>query len=122
VWALLAGLLLGVETATASMVAPTEHLIVYCPGGTHLLLVECAELFREKYGIVNRALEQPIRRIVINAGVEGATTHRFNAATEEYMDMIEARIIDPTKVTQHGAAERGVESRPDDHDRVPDRR
>jgi len=32
--------------------------------------------------------------------VEGAAAHRFNAATEEYMDMIEAGIIDPTKVTR----------------------
>jgi len=50
--------------------------------------------------IVRRALEEPIRQIVINAGVEGAASHCFNAATEEYMDMIEAGIIDPTKVTR----------------------
>ena len=50
--------------------------------------------------IVRRALEEPIRQIVVNAGVEGAVAHRFNAATEEYMDMIEAGIIDPTKVTR----------------------
>ena len=61
--------------------------------------------------IVRRALEEPIRQIVINAGVEGAVivmevkknkkaAYGFNAATEEYMDMIEAGIIDPTKVTR----------------------
>ncbi len=61
--------------------------------------------------IVKRALEEPIRQIVINAGVEGAVivmevkknkkvAYGFNAATEEYMDMIEAGIIDPTKVTR----------------------
>jgi chaperonin GroEL (HSP60 family) len=61
--------------------------------------------------IVKRALEEPIRQIVINAGVEGAVivmevkknkkaAFGFNAATEEYMDMIEAGIIDPTKVTR----------------------
>ena len=50
--------------------------------------------------IVKRALEEPIRQIVVNAGVEGADAQRFNAATEEYMDMIEAGIIDPTKVTR----------------------
>ena len=61
--------------------------------------------------IVKRALEEPIRQIVINAGVEGAVivmevkknkkaAFGFNAATEEYGDMIEAGIIDPTKVTR----------------------
>jgi chaperonin GroEL len=50
--------------------------------------------------IVKRALEEPIRQIVVNAGVEGAAAHCFNAATEEYTDMIEAGIIDPTKVTR----------------------
>ena len=61
--------------------------------------------------IVKRALEEPIRQIVVNAGVEGAVivmevkknkkaSYGFNAATEEYMDMIEAGIIDPTKVTR----------------------
>ena len=50
--------------------------------------------------IVKRALEEPTRQIVINAGVEGAAEYGFNAATEEYMDLIEAGIIDPTKVTR----------------------
>ena len=50
--------------------------------------------------IVKRALEEPTRQIVINAGVEGAAAYGFNAATEEYMDLIEAGIIDPTKVTR----------------------
>ena len=50
--------------------------------------------------IVKRALEEPIRQIVVNAGVEGADAQRFNAATEEYLDLIEAGIIDPTKVTR----------------------
>ena len=56
--------------------------------------------------IFKRALEEPIRQIVINAGVEGAVivmevkkaAFGFNAATEEYMELIEAGIIDPTKV------------------------
>ena len=50
--------------------------------------------------IVKRALEEPIRQIVVNAGVEGAAAYGFNAATEEYVDMIEAGIIDPTKVAR----------------------
>ena len=59
--------------------------------------------------IVRRALEEPIRRIVENAGLEGSvvvekvkgaskTSHGFNAESNEYVDMLEAGIIDPTKV------------------------
>ncbi|MBO6755200.1 MAG: chaperonin GroEL [Roseibium sp.] len=61
--------------------------------------------------IVLRALESPIRQIVENAGVEGSIvvgkvlenddpTFGFNAQTEEYVNMIEAGIIDPTKVVR----------------------
>ena len=61
--------------------------------------------------IVLRALEAPIRQIVENAGVEGSivvgklqenddTTFGFNAQTEEFVNMIEAGIIDPTKVVR----------------------
>ena len=35
-----------------------------------------------------------------DVGVEGAVVHRFNAASEEYLDMLSAGIIDPTKVTR----------------------
>jgi chaperonin GroEL len=59
--------------------------------------------------IVRRALEEPIRTIVDNAGLEGSVivakvraassmTQGFNAETNEYVDMIKAGIIDPTKV------------------------
>src|SRR5580765_5624950 len=59
--------------------------------------------------IVRRALEEPIRQIVANAGLEGsvivekvmatkAVTHGFDAESNEYVDMIQAGIIDPTKV------------------------
>jgi chaperonin GroEL len=59
--------------------------------------------------IVLRALEEPIRQIVQNAGLEGSvvvervkvskeTAFGFNAETNEYVDMIKAGIIDPTKV------------------------
>jgi chaperonin GroEL len=60
--------------------------------------------------IVKRALEEPIRQIVQNAGLEGSVvvehvrkekeTVGFDAATEKYVDMFEAGIIDPTKVTR----------------------
>ena len=59
--------------------------------------------------IVRRALEEPIRMIVENAGLEGSVvvekvrtmvpvTRGFDAETNEYVDMIKAGIIDPTKV------------------------
>ena len=67
----------------------------------------------EKIGadIVRRALEEPLRQIVNNAGHEGAIVVQkvkeskdanfgFNAETEEYGDMVEAGVIDPTKVTR----------------------
>ena len=60
--------------------------------------------------IVSKAIEAPLRQIVENAGVEGSIVvgklleksgnYGFNAQTEEYVDMIEAGIIDPTKVVR----------------------
>ncbi len=61
--------------------------------------------------IVLKALEAPIRQIVENAGVEGSIvvgkisentsqTFGFNAQTDEYVDMIEAGIVDPAKVVR----------------------
>ncbi|KRM71524.1 chaperonin GroEL [Lacticaseibacillus brantae] len=60
--------------------------------------------------IVLRALEEPIRQIAINAGLEGSVIVEhmkgekvgvgYNAATDEWVDMAKAGIIDPTKVTR----------------------
>jgi chaperonin GroEL len=60
--------------------------------------------------IVLRAVEEPLRQIVANAGVEpsvvvnnvaaGAGNYGYNAANETYGDMIEMGILDPTKVTR----------------------
>ena len=61
--------------------------------------------------IVKRALEEPLRQIVNNAGQEGAVvvgrirdedndTFGFNAATEKYEDLIKAGVLDPAKVTR----------------------
>ena len=60
--------------------------------------------------IVSKALEAPVRQIVENAGVEGSIVvgklleksgnYGFNAQTEQYVDMIAAGIIDPTKVVR----------------------
>jgi chaperonin GroEL len=59
---------------------------------------------------VLRALEEPMRQIVQNAGdepsvvvnkvVEGKGNYGFNAATGEYGDMVEMGVLDPTKVTR----------------------
>lgn len=60
--------------------------------------------------IVRRALEEPLRQIAANAGCEGSIvvekvkesngTHGFDAETEQYVDMLQAGIIDPTKVAR----------------------
>jgi len=60
--------------------------------------------------IVKRALEEPVRQIAENAGREGSVIVEklkeqkpgigFNAATDEWVDMIKAGIVDPTKVTR----------------------
>jgi chaperonin GroEL len=62
--------------------------------------------------IVRRSLEEPIRQIVNNAGIEGSVVvekvkhakdvnYGFDADKEEYVDMMKAGIIDPTKVTRY---------------------
>ena len=62
-------------------------------------------------GIVRRALEEPLRQIVQNAGYEGAVvvervkedksaTFGFNAESEEYGDMLKQGVVDPTKVAR----------------------
>ncbi|MCR4600294.1 MAG: chaperonin GroEL, partial [Clostridia bacterium] len=60
--------------------------------------------------IIERALEEPVRQIAANAGFEGSVVVNkvkasdkgigFNAATEEYVDMMANGIVDPTKVTR----------------------
>jgi len=60
--------------------------------------------------IVRRALEEPLRQIVANAGIEGSIVVQkiregkadfgFNARTEQYENMLKAGVIDPTKVTR----------------------
>jgi len=59
---------------------------------------------------VRRALEEPLKQIAVNAGLEGGVVaekvrgldpgHGLNAATGEYVDMFKAGIIDPAKVTR----------------------
>ena len=105
-----------VEDALHATRAAVEEGIV--PGGGVALLRAAGALDKlkvpdeEKWGvnIVRRTLEEPLRRIAINAGVEGAIALQkvkdgkgafgFNAATEEYTDLMKAGIIDPTKVVR----------------------
>ncbi len=110
---------LRIEDALSATKAAVEEGIV-AGGGTALMnaipAVE-AKLAQaegdEKTGIqiVLKALEEPVRQIAANAGLEGSvivdnikksgkTGFGFNALTEEYTDMLEAGIVDPTKVTR----------------------
>jgi len=73
-------------------------------------------------GIIARAIESPLRQLAANAGREGALivsrvkeaegATGYNVATDEYMDLIEAGVVDPTKVTrsalQHAASIAGL--------------
>jgi chaperonin GroEL len=104
-----------VEDALNATRAAVEEGIV--PGGGVALLRASKGLDSLKLSgdeatgvdIVRRALEEPIRQIVQNAGLEGSVVvekvkaakdvaHGFDAESNEYVDMIQAGIIDPTKV------------------------
>src|SRR5687767_12384873 len=106
-----------VEDAMHATRAAVEEGIV--PGGGVALVRSIPAVDKlkleddEKIGanIVKRALEEPLRIIASNAGFEGAIVigkvrdskdlnYGFNAATEEYGDMIAAGILDPAKVTR----------------------
>lgn len=110
---------LRIEDALAATKAAVEEGIV-AGGGIALLnvipevekVVESAE-GDEKTGaaIVLRSLEAPLRQIAINAGLEGSVIiqnvksknqvgYGYNALKDEYGDMIEFGIVDPTKVTR----------------------
>jgi chaperonin GroEL len=105
-----------VEDALHATKAAVEEGIV--PGGG-VALLRCISALdslklppEQQVGvtIVRRALEEPIRQIVANAGVEGSvvvdrvrkekTNIGFDAQTEQYVDMLQAGIIDPTKVVR----------------------
>jgi chaperonin GroEL len=106
-----------VEDALNATRAAVEEGIV--PGGGTALLrcqsaIEKLSVSEEQQAgvsIIRRALEEPIRQIANNAGLEGSivvekvrtgkgATFGYNAATDEYTDLIEDGIIDPTKVVR----------------------
>ncbi|MGD0833310.1 MAG: chaperonin GroEL [Candidatus Dormibacteria bacterium] len=104
------------EDAVSATRAAVEEGIV--PGGGVVLINSIAALDTvdaegdELAGanILRRALEEPLRQIAINAGMEGSVVvekvktlkkgHGLDAATGKYVDMVSAGIIDPTKVTR----------------------
>jgi chaperonin GroEL len=104
------------EDAVSATRAAVEEGIV--PGGGTVLLLAQKALDKvklegdEQIGvtIVRRALEEPARQIANNAGAEGSVIverirslpagQGYNAATGEFVDMVKAGIIDPTKVTR----------------------
>ncbi len=111
---------LRIEDALAATKAAVEEGYV-AGGGVALLnaipavkaLLESTDNADEKTGIkiVLKAIEAPIRQIATNAGLEGSVIidainrsekkgYGFNFATEEFVDMSEAGILDPTKVTR----------------------
>ena len=93
------GIVAGGGTALANTITAVDALIAGVDGD-------------EKTGIriVKRALEEPVRQIAENAGLEGSVVIEkvmaskpgigFDALKEEYVDMIQAGIVDPTKVTR----------------------
>ena len=109
---------LRIEDALNATKAAVEEGIV-AGGGTALVSVIPAvdKLISELEGeeaigakIIRKALEEPLRQIAINAGLEGAVIVQnvinadpeigFDAYKEEYVNMIDAGIVDPTKVTR----------------------
>ncbi len=104
------------EDALSATRAAVEEGIVAGGGATLVSLIPVLDNLGlegdEKVGanIVRRALEEPLRQIAHNAGLEGSVVvqkvktlpagHGLNALTEEYVDLVAAGIVDPVKVTR----------------------
>ena len=110
---------LRIEDALASTKAAVEEGIVAGGGVALINATSAVEAVvaategdeRTGAGIVLKALEEPMRQIAINSGIEGSVivdkiknsgkvNYGFDAYKEEYTDMIEAGIVDPAKVTR----------------------
>ena len=107
---------LRIEDALNATRAAVEEGIVAGGGTTFIDVLPALDKVEatgdEKTGvlIVKRAIEEPVRQIANNAGLEGSVIVEnvkkagkgigFNALTEEYVDMIAAGIVDPAKVTR----------------------
>ena len=110
---------LRIEDALAATKAAVEEGIVAGGGIACMNAIPAVEKFVETLEgdartgakIVLKALEEPLRQIAANAGLEGSVIaenvkkankvgYGYNALTEEYTDMVSAGIVDPTKVTR----------------------
>ncbi len=105
-----------VEDALHATRAAVEEGIV--PGGGVALIrsqsgldkLDCTDEERVGVSILSRAIEEPLRQISANAGLEGSIVvnevrkakgnHGFNARTEKYEDLVASGVIDPTKVVR----------------------
>ena len=110
---------LRIEDALAATRAAVEEGIVAGGGTAFINAIDAVKALTEttsgdeKTGValVVKALEEPVRQIAHNAGVDGSVIvenikksgkigYGYNALTEEYVNMIETGIVDPTKVTR----------------------
>ena len=127
-----------VEDAMHATRAAVEEGIV--PGGG-VALARCAAALDkvkadgdEQIGIniVKRAITEPLRQIVENAGEEGAvilgkvleskeSNYGFNAFSNEYEDLVKAGVLDPTKVVRTALQNAGSHRQPDADHRSPGR-
>lgn len=107
---------LRLEDALNATRAAVEEGIVAGGGTTFIDILPSLEDFQEEgdvqtgINLVKRAIEEPVRQIATNAGLEGSVIVAkvkdagdgvgFNALKEEYVDMVKAGIVDPAKVTR----------------------
>ncbi len=107
-----------IEDALAATKAAVEEGIIAGGGTSYINVIpEVEKLLKDAEGdektgiqIVLKALEEPVRQIAKNAGLEGSVIvdkvkackkgEGFNALTEEYVDMLKSGIVDPVKVTR----------------------
>ena len=107
---------LRLEDALNATRAAVEEGIVAGGGTTFIDILPALDEFNEEgdiqtgINLVKRAIEEPVRQIATNAGLEGSVIVAqvkasgdgigFNALKEEYVDMVKAGIVDPAKVTR----------------------
>ena len=107
---------LRIEDALNATRAAVEEGIVAGGGTTFIDIIPALNTLEETgdvhtgLNLVKRAVEEPLRQIAYNAGLEGSVVVEkvkntesgvgFNALTEEYIDMVKAGIVDPAKVTR----------------------
>ena len=107
---------LRIEDALNATRAAVEEGIVAGGGTTFIDIIPALDTLEATgdvqtgINLVKRAVEEPVRQIAYNAGLEGSVVVEkvkntdagigFNALTEEYIDMVKAGIVDPAKVTR----------------------